>query len=333
MTPIARYDAARDAVDALECAMNGPDGCPAAVRAVLGEHLVALADICDMTPRALQDRFLKHVPDSMLCPSAAAEEAGTEHDPFDRSQRWTVAHLFGESADMRLADMRDAATAYAMTEAAGAVVQRVLPAESGPPTIGISILSLTRLFGIARRTMVAIDVGDLAPGYPTLLILPRLRVKLALDHVARHMHGGGPDAEFRGRISWEVSTPELVRFPATSLPFQQWKREWTAAEFDDLPPSMRVQCGSPTTRAVDHVPVHGPVHRVPPVYRPVLTVAWNDPGRRKGHFRFLGAQDVDVARGTTDGTVERACIDKTVPMGPSVANATPRRKTKKTVAA
>lgn len=329
MTPIARYDAARDAVDALECAMNGPDGCPAAVRAVLGTHLVALADLCDMTPRALQDRFVRNAPDSMLCPSAAAEAAGKVHDPFDKSEHWTVVNLFGETAAMRLADLREAATAAALTDAATGVVQRLLPAESGPPSIGVSILSLARLFKVARRKMVALDTGVLVPGYP-LLVLPRLRVKLALDHVALHMHGGGPDASFRGRISWEVAAPERVRFPATTLPFQLWPQEWTAAEFDDLPPRMPVQRVGPTARAVDQVPIYGPVQRVPPVCRPVLTIGWDDPGRRKGHFRFLGIQDVDVARGAIDGDIDRVCIAKTQPAtGPSVVAAAPR-KTKTT---
>lgn len=332
MTPTARYDAARAAVDALEDAMNGPDGCPNAVRTVLRDHGVALADLCVKTAEQFGE-LLAHAPDAMLCPAAAAEAAGEPFDPFDRAQRWAFVRLLGDAARDRLSTLRHEATTEALTSIAARVVQRVIAREpepgtldAPPPEVAVSIVALGELFEAARCGDVALDFGETVAPMDPVLVLPRTDVAAALRLVRGHMKACGVDATFKGRVTWEVVAPARIIRPRSPLPFHEFAVEMNEDEWEELTelePKRLEQRVGPTVRSVDMRPLYGPVQRVPPVYKAALTIHWNDAPSRRGHIRFLCRDNSSVAARALMGTLDRVRVGPAAPAKP-IASTKPK---------
>lgn len=334
MTPTDRYDAARVAVDALENAMNGPDGCPNAVRTALRDHGVALADLCSKTGQQFRE-VLAHAPDAMLCPSAAAEASGEPFDPFDRAQRWTFVRLLGDTAKDRLTTLRYEATTEALTGIAARVVQRVIVPDAlpgavdpTPPEVAVSIVALGELFEAARCGDVALDLGEAVAPMDPVLVLRRTDVAAALRIVRGHMKACGVDATFKGRVTWEVVAPARIIRPRSPLPFHEFAVEMSEDEWEELTelePKRLEQRVGPTVRSVDMRPIHGPVQRVPPVYKAALTLHWNDAPTRKGHIRFLCQNNDNVATRALMGTLDRVRVGPAAPAKP-IASTKPKTK-------
>jgi hypothetical protein len=334
MTPTARYDAARAAVDALENAMNGPGGCPNAVRAVLREHEAALADLCAKTSAQFR-AVLEHAPDAMLCPSAAAEAAGEPFDPFDRAQRWTFARFLGDATKDHLATMRHEATTWGLTCIAPRIVQRVIvrdpepgTLDAPPPEVAVSIVALGELFEEARCADVALDFGEAVAPMDPVLVLHRTDVVAALRHVRSHMRTCGVDATFKGRVTWEVVTPAQIVRPKTSLPFQERADIVDEADWEEYEPEQLEQRVGATVRARDMRPLYGPVRRLPPVYKAALTLHWSDAPTRKGHIRFLCQSNHDVAGRALTGAVDLVRVGP-APVAKPVASTKPKTKRSK----
>jgi hypothetical protein len=322
------YDAAKAAVDALERAMNGPEGSPAATRAALTLHAAVLADLSKQTVAKFQ-KTLAEAEDHQLCPSAYADHnpKALPFDPFDRAQRWTFVNILGSEAKERLAALRYEASNAALTAAGTRILQKLTPGHD--PVAALSIVALSDALNAARCPYVALDFGDgFRPQRDDIttnvddwavgsgnsdplirsrgaLVLPRSHAKQAVDLVRDQMTRSDPDATFRARVVWEQVAPARILRPASTMPFWLRQAEYTEEHWNQVAPAERIQIVRMTIDDTEPVPLYGPVQRLPAVWAMRLVLTWDEPackgrGGRKGHMRIYGLPWTGVVGGTLD---------------------------------